>query len=416
MNKQINRIIAIIAILIVISFLLPPVSIGASTKWKPDAIFLIFLYPFFLLLFNSIKNLPLVKSFFCITGIILAILITSGTIGNIDYLGVESIYIHLSFLGLVNRVMVFSLFLYISYHQIITEGFFLKLVTVVFTISLLWGVGQYLNISWITSISSRFFALTELQQNVFLSQGRIVGTAGHIIAWGGCSMMMFYFFYFIIDNNIVRIPLCSLAGFNVLMSGSRSSIISLVLSFIIILLIKVVFIEKRFIAFLRVIVGVSVLFFLVWFSFQVYFQDEYNFIVKRFDSTEEAATTSGRGMQMTRTFNFMNRDYTNYVFGIGQPALENLGFMEVEPVNLLASSGIIGVFFFYLYLFLLVKRTYGMRKTSEREFLFILGVTFGYLIFSFGFFFFKELYMYLPFWWITGYLVGRMYRKSLAKE
>src|SRR5699024_2437681 len=95
--------------------------------------------------------------------------------------------------------------------------------------------------------------------------------------------------------------------------------------------------------------------------------------------------------------------------GTGDQAIKEYGYLEVDYAYLFVAYGVFSFVLHYTLLYLLLKKAYKLRYLNNRLFLFIWGSTIGYLIFSFGFFFFKELYTGMVFWWVNGAVLGYLW-------
>src|SRR5690606_21860058 len=126
---------------------------------------------------------------------------------------------------------------------------------------------------------------------------------------------------------------------------------------------------------------------------------------------DEALNESGRGAQREFFISFMNNDYWNYFIGIGKPALDGLGYMEMEPLFLLVAYGVIGLVLHYLLIYYSLNKVFSIAGKDGKMFSFILGVTIFYLIFSIGFFFMRESYSGMIYWILIGYFVGNILSK-----
>lgn len=409
MHNISNRPIQVFAILVMFSFLLPAFKIG-SFGMKPDLIFLFPLLFFVLLVDTQVKRFTLFKRVFLIVFLLFINMLLADTFGLINFKNQKGIYFPTEFIQVFSRVFVFYTFFFIGYHEIIKFKVYKKYYNIIFLVALLFGFLQTLDIGTINNIA-RIYALTDVQLKGFESiDQRGFGVAGNIITWGGLSGFIFYYFYYLSDSVKYKLIGCSLAILNITFSVSRSAIISLLVSFILINLLYAVFIKKSIVSFLQTIVILIISISGAFFAFITYFPDRYELILRRFSYMNEALNESGRGAQREFFFQFMDMDYWNYFIGIGKPTLDSLGYMEMEPIFLLVAYGIVGFILHYALIILNVKEIFRFKSKNPKEFGFVIGSTIFYLIFSIGFFFMRESYSGMIYWIIIGYFLGYAYQ------
>lgn len=409
MHKTIDWQIRIFAILVMFSFLFPAIKIGGFGM-KLDLIFLMPLLLSVLLVDTHVKSLDLFKNIFIIGFLLFANMLLADTFGLVNFSSQIGVYFPTEFIQIFSRIFVFYCFYYIGYEQLIKFISFKKYYNIIFLVALLFGFLQSLNIGIITTVS-KYYALTDVQLKGFESiDQRGFGVAGNIITWGGISGFIFFYFYYLSDSLKYKLIGCSLAILNITLSVSRSAIISLIASFILINLLVAIVIKKNVIAFFKIIMVLLVSFSIVFFAFTNFFPDRYELIMRRFSYMNEALNESGRGAQREFFFKFMNVDYWNYFIGIGKPTIDRLGYMEMEPIFLIVAYGIVGFVLHYSLIYINVMEIFKSKSNNENEFGFIIGSTIFYLIFSIGFFFMRESYSGLLYWVLIGYVLGTVYK------
>lgn len=408
---NVTGIIRLFSFLIIISFLLPIIRVG-GVGFKPDLIFLILiicLFPF-LDQRNITERIPILKRLSIVAILLFIVMLLSNTVGLIYYHGESGISFPTEYIQVFSRVSVFYLFVYVAYNQIISYNTFIKFVTFVFFTALVWGGLQFFNIGIVDQISLRY-AISDVQSHGFSSSNfRGFGTAGNILTWGGLSIMLFYFFFFLVKNRLLKVSGSILAVVNVLLTASRSSLIALILSFVLVHFVKAIFIDKSFTSFIKKVILILVLVGGAFYLFMTYMPDRYELLEYRFLSAEEDLTESGRGAQSALFLGLLNADSLNYIFGFGKPVVDSLSYLEIEFLYLLACYGIVGLVLHYLLVFYVVKTAFLFKEDGNNIHLFVIAATLGFLIFSLGFFFLREAHSGLPFWWLTGYVIGYLFR------
>lgn len=410
MVLEINRLIKYLAFIVIFSFLLPAFKIGGFGM-KPDLMFLFPLLFLVLIIDNKVKKIRVIKKLWLIAFFLFLNMLISDTFGLIYFQQKQQVYFPTEFIQVFNRVAVFYCFFYIAYYQIINFNKFKKYCSVIFIMALFFGFLQSLDISVIREVS-KLYALTETQIKGFESVNqRGYGVAGNILTWGGLSGFMFFYFYYLSESKLIRLIGCSLALINISFSVSRAAIISLGLSFILINLIVALFVKKNIGSFLKMSFTILITSIIAIYSFISFFPERYELIMMRFSYMDEALNESGRGAQREFFISFMNNDYWNYFIGIGKPALDGLGYMEMEPLFLLVAYGVIGLVLHYLLIYYSLNKVFSIAGKDGKMFSFILGVTIFYLIFSIGFFFMRESYSGMIYWILIGYFVGNILSK-----
>ncbi len=400
------------SLFIVFSFLLPVIKVG-GVGFKPDLIALVLVTPF-LLLTRKIHRFKITKRFKFIAILLLFTMAVSNNFGA--YRWGPSNYSFLfptEYLQIFSRVGVFFLFIYVGNFQVVTERYFIKFLSVVFLIGLIWGTAQFLGIGFVNKISVDFYALTGKQQVGFeRANVRGFGTAGNIITWGGLCCIIFYFYYFLCDySRVLKVSGCLLSIANIAFSASRASMIALLLSFLLVFLLKII-LERNFVKTLRtitsVVIGITVLYLI---AIQI-IPDRISYIESRFTYAERDMTEEGRGRQIAFFFHLFSQDSNNFLFGIGKPVLNDIDYLEVEPAFLFIAYGVVGVLLHYLLVYYYYRTVWETKEISKSRFLFLFSIMTAMLIFSLGFFFFREPYSGMLFWSLAGYFLGCSMREQ----
>lgn len=409
----INIFLKIAAILIMAAVLLPAVRFGVSFKFD-----LPILLGASLLLIEDRKigRLPIVIQMKIVGLLIFISMLVSNNLGNLLLDELNRLFVFpTEFMQIFSRVMVFFLFLYIGYKHIIRPDQFDFIVSSVFLLALFWGILQVMNIDIVKSISSQFYALTDLQRNVLESaRMRVFGTAGNAITWGGLSALMFFYFYFLHNKkNTIKVVGMILALTNILFSSSRAALFAFVIVLIIMQFVIPFFQQKgpKLLITLtkRVLITITLSVITIGTAIAL-FPERIGMILLRVENTQDDLTESGRGAQLNFFTDLFHNNGEFYMLGIGKPTLDKLSFMEIEPFFLLFAYGVLGLLLHYSLIVILLGTATKMRKFQLKYYYFIISASLFYLIFSFGFFFFREIISGLPFWWLCGYLIGIMYR------
>lgn len=410
----INSILKVLGLLIIISVLLPSTRIVFS--FKPD-LPLLLIASLLLIRERKVARLPIIVHLKVLGAMLFACMLFSDNVGNFS-LGVlgKLFIIPTEYMQVLSRILVFYLFAYLGYYSIISPRLFNKVVSIVFIIALSWAMLQITDFSFVKAISIKFYALTSLQVNVLESaKTRVFGTAGNAITWGGLSALIFYFFFFLRKNGnkAIRIVGIVMSLASVIYSSSRAALFALVLSFILIQLIIPFYKKKGPVLLLTLarnliltIIGSATLLG----AALMFMPERVLMIATRIENTEEDLTEEGRGGQLAYFIDLFSGHNEYYLFGIGKQSLDSLSFMEMEPFFLLFAYGVVGVILHYAMLVILLKNASRLRWFHYDGYFFIIALTLFYVIFSFGFFFFREVISGLPFWWLCGYLIGTMFK------
>lgn len=409
----INPILKIIGLLVIISVLLPSTRIVFS--FKPD-LPLVLSAAVLLMLEKKVARFPVIVHLQVLAALIFCSMMLSDNIGNLSLGVLDRLFVvPTEFMQVLSRVLVFYLFAYIGYFNVISQKLFYKTVAGVFICALIWGMLQVTDIGIVRAISLKY-ALSDLQMNVLQSsRTRIFGTAGNAITWGGLSVLMFYFFFFLGRrlHPIARYLAIIFSLVNVIFCSSRSALFALAISFIIMQFI-IPFYKKTgrrlMLALGRNLLLTIVCIGVILAAAFAFVPERVAMVVARIDNTEEDLTEEGRGGQLNYFLDLFNDNQLNYIFGIGKPTVDKLSFMEMEPFFLLFAYGIVGLILHYFMLLILLRNAGKLKRFDLEAYFFIISTALFYVVFSFGFFFFREVISGLPFWWLSGYLIGVLYR------
>lgn len=389
---------------------MPIFKVGQTTGFKLDFFLLPVIFLIIGVLLKKIVKIEIYRQYFVLMTLVAISSIISNYIGGSYYLDQGEFRLPIKSFYVAFRVAVFIFFSYLVFKNYIEYRKILSVISGVFIISLMLGVFQFFDLFNARSIALDYYLERGgVQEYNFISFNRIIGVAPAIITWGGLSVLLFHFFLHLERRFILKAIGLSLAVVNVLASASRAAIAALVGSFLLILIVRLVFIDKKVSSFIK-LSGIGIFFIAgAYLIVSTYLPDQLEFILKRFENAEEALTTSGRGEQLAYFSAIFNHDFFGKLFGVGESIVVQYGYLEIDFAYILYSTGIIGFFLHYSIIFLLLKEAYKYRESDGNLFLFVWGSTIGYLIFSFGFFFFYELYMGFAYWWLNGIAIGYLW-------
>lgn len=404
-----KKIFRILAICVVIMFLLPIYKIGKTTSFKLDWFFIKVIAFILLLYFNKLINVKLYRQYFLILILISISYVISNYLGGSMYAW-NSNYGLPIYIGIIDRVSVFVFFSYIVYKNIYSFKSLKKIISIVFLLALFFGIAQFFDLYNSKEIALKYYLDAESVQGYnFLKFNRILGVAPAIITWGGLCVLICHYFLFVEENKLLKYTGVVFAILNVLIAGSRAAIAALILSLILIYIIKAVIIDKKLGTLLKVLSSLSIAFLGAFFLFKTYMPLQLEFLLKRFDNAENALTTQGRGAQIAYFKGLLSKKPIGILTGTGGQAIKEYGYLEIDYAYLFVAYGFFSFVLHYTLVFLLLKEAYKLRNLNNRLFLFIWASTIGYLVFSIGFFFFKELYMGMVFWWVNGAVLGYLW-------
>lgn len=416
-KENLKFLIGSIAVLFITLFVFPIFKLGQTSSFKLDFFLLPIIFLIVFIFHVDIFKVKLYQRYFLLMTLIAISSIISNYIGGSYYLESNEYRLPTKSLFVSYRLLVFIFFSYFVFRGYLIFTHILHFISLIFLFSLLFGVLQFFDLLTARNIALNYFLEKGgVQEYNFLRFNRIIGVAPSIITWGGLSVMIFHFFLHLENRLLFQISGLVLAVFNVLASGSRAAISSLIISFILILLIKQFVIEKKLKSFVKLFSLGVVLLLGSYLLLITYLPEQFEFLLKRFDNAEAALTTSGRGEQLQYFSALFNVDFFGKLFGVGDSVVVQYGHLEIDYAYVLYSTGIIGFVLHYLIIGLLLREAYKFRHNNSNVFLFVWGSTISYLIFSIGFFFFYELYMGLAFWWLNGISIGYLWISKLRKK
>lgn len=405
----VRRIIKIIALCVIFTFLLPIFKVGNTTSVKLDWFFVKLAAMMLFVFLDKLVSFKLYRQYFLILILISVSFIISNYVGGYLYTANSNFGLPIYF-GIIDRVSIFVFFSYFTYKKYWSFKNLNAFASLVFLLSLLFGLSQFFDLFGLRDLALKYYLdASSVQGYNFLTFNRILGVAPAIITWGGICVLLSNYFLFVIENKIIKFSGVILAVMNVLMSGSRAAIASLVVSLVLIYLIKAVFIDNKLRSVLKVLFSLCITFLTAFLLFKTYMPFQFEFLMKRFDKAESAMTTEGRGSQLAYFKELFTNEPLGIITGTGGQAIKEYGYLEIDYAYIFVAYGFLSFVLHYSLLFLLLKQAYKFRHAKPALFLFVWGSTIGYLIFSFGFFFFKELYMGMAYWWINGMVVGHLW-------
>src|SRR5690606_19611592 len=336
--------------------------------------------------------------------------IISEIYGSVLYLNTFITVLPISSLLILEKIVSFTILFYAAQKGWINYKRFNLLLYFTFLAALLFGFFQFFNFFSAAEISLQYY-LQEggVQMDNFLMLGRINGVSPAIITWSGCCVLMFLYFWRITENKLLALIGIVFCVLNIAMAASRSGIVALIGSIFIIQLLKSTIIDRSFLSVVKVLL-VTIAIGLAIFSLMAYYlPDQIEFLYKRFDSAEDAMTTTGRGEQIQYFSNLLISNPINLIVGVGIGVINDYGYLEIDPAYIMTAFGLIGIILHYSLVVLILNRSYHFKRINSNIFLFVWGSTVAYMIFSIGFYFFYELYMGNIYWWLNGMLMGFLY-------
>lgn len=404
MNRHyLYQIIRPLAILVLVSFLLPVIRIGGFGM-KLD---LLFIFPLLLMVLisdNRIKQRPFFSKVFVITLLVFISMLISDTLGSIDYGGNSGLYFPTEYVNFVTKICAMYIFYYIGSYNILSSRTFLNVTTFVFLISTLFGFAQIVGLPFITGLSE-IYASTENQvDKISREGGRIFSTTGNVLTWAGWSGFIMVYSIVVYRNVFVKWTMLILSAINLLFASSRGSLIAVVAALVFYFVFNAYRSGQLHRLFKYFVVSILLLVVLSWISLY-FFEERVLFFVERFYTLDDAIFESGRNTQLQNVALLFNKDIWNYFLGIGKPVVDSVGLMEVEFVFILFSYGLIGLWLHYRFVYLTFAEANRQKPTIYSQMV-IVGIVF-YLVYSFGYFFLREIYSGLLFWSIVGYFLAK---------
>ncbi|SPD74600.1 conserved membrane hypothetical protein [uncultured Desulfobacterium sp.] len=407
--------------------LVPHLEIGGISIGLDDASAIVLIIAFVGYFLLKPKNLFLRRDGLLITGLWVCLIFTGvifSVIGGLFY--IDEFRLPSEMWQYVKRMLFFCCTCYVSYRSLISSRNFCRCLNYVLMVAFFIGILQVFPGSIGNHLAS-LYARTEGQlacaENPF-AYLRNYGVAGFSTAWGGFAVFgvavslggllagreaqvkrRFYSFKLWL--------LLVLALINILFSGSRAAIAALLAVYILAVLLGVIYMRRK-LRFLLYYVGGFVLV-SGWFTYA--FWNKLLFLVFRFGALIDQS--GGNRVEQVKAGLSLLRNSKDWLFGVGnatQRALATSFGTEVEPAYLLVNYGILGVVLRYgllLVIFIYAWRQIKSAAQNDRDLAIatILSLA-GYFVFSFGYFFFQELYVGMLPWLIFGWVVGSFYRDS----
>src|SRR5690606_17313730 len=136
----------LLAILIIVSFLLPIFKIGSTTSIKPDWIFVKVALVILFFIFHRIRKVTLYRKFL----ILLFFIILSSLISNYNsgyyYLLGSNFILPTSIVMILDRIVVFIFFSYLIYQQWISWSKMKSIIIIVSLVALFFGLFQFFDL------------------------------------------------------------------------------------------------------------------------------------------------------------------------------------------------------------------------------------------------------------------------------
>lgn len=408
-TTHLNFAIRILVFLIILSFLFPAIKLfGFGMKLD-----LLFLYPLFCFIFlidTEVKKNKIIIEVSLIAFLIFLSMLLSNTLGEYHFFSKLSVEFPTEFLQILNRVLIFYCFFAVGFYDIIGIKKFQLFTSIIFIISLSFGFLQALAFPPVILISN-LFALSDNQIKGFESlNSRIFGTSGNILTWAGLSGFFFLYYFFLLkDYKWLRLIGMALALINILYSTSRGAMIALLATVIFNFFLKSFF-EKKVSQFFLRLIQILIIGYLSVSILYSMFPERIDVFMGRMTNLESEVSDTGRASQLEMVKRFFDQDIWNYLLGIGKVKLDSIGLMEVEFFFIMFAYGFLGVTLTYLLLFKVMLKSKLLRAYNIDVYFFIICSFVFYLIFSFGYFFVKEIYSGLLFWYIIAYYFGNTYK------
>lgn len=403
-RKDLYTPIKFLAFLSLFSFLLPIFKIGGFGM-KLDLLLLFPLVVLILFIDDDVKKQPLFIKVFLLAFLVFLSMLISNTFGMKYYGNSRRLSFPTEYSSFISKILILYIFYFIGRNNIIVYEVFLKATTVVFFASLVFGLFQYLGLPFSERLTN-LYATTE-NQVLKISTGsiRVFSVTGNVLTWAGWAGFIFIFSVLVYKNQKLKWLMLILSSLNLLFSSSRGALIAVVVTIILFVIYKsyrrknLLFLLKYF--FLSSLV-VVVLGFIAFY----FFENRVSFFIDRFYFLNEAVFESGRNVQLQRVGYVFNMDNLHYLFGIGKPVIDSIGLMEVEPLFLLFAYGVMGVILHYSFILIVLKKSFKAVSSVFSDVL-IFGILY-FLIYSFGYFFLREIYSGILFWSIIGYFLSQL--------
>lgn len=226
----VKRVIIIIALCVICMFLLPIYKVGSTTSVKLDWFFVKLATIVLFFFFDKLVSFKLYRQYFLILILISICYVISNYVGGYLYSDNSNFGLPIYF-GIIDRVSIFVFFSFIIYKSYWSFKTLSAIVSIVFLLGLLFGLSQFFDLFGLRNVALKYYLDAESVQGYnFLRFNRILGVAPAIITWGGVCVLICNYFLFVVKNKLVKFFGVILAIMNVLMSGSRAAIASLIAS------------------------------------------------------------------------------------------------------------------------------------------------------------------------------------------
>ena len=253
---------------------------------------------------------------------------------------------------------------------------------------------------------------------------RVYSITGHSISWGGMTLFIFYASIALIllmsnlkehTNKLKKSYVLFITLFfilcliNIIASGSRGTIIAFVISFLLFLILLSLKIGLKSV-FILPFIFIALL--SIGYIALTLFYEKLSFILFRFEALGETAG-GGRDEQILNGLALLD-DWYEWIMGVSNSVQRIYGQswgIESEPFNILVSYGVLGAVLIYSSLFIIllkIRQLYLKRNLFNGDVIYtsmFCGVL-GYMLFSFGYFYFAELIVGIYSWLVFGMLIG----------
>jgi hypothetical protein len=313
------------------------------------------------------------------------------------------------FIQIFNRLVVFLYFYDLAQRMIIGKKTILGVFNTAFLLMLIIGFIQHFYILPFNTFFAKYYSTTETQ-GLFLLKWwniRVYSVLGQTNKWAGLSAMLFFYFAFVPKSNVIKVVGLLLSLSNIMFTSTRAAILSLAVGIFILPLImakrkELSVILYKYLKYILIFIPFVVIAYFVFFT-------EINNIVLRFINLNQNLSdhSVGRIAQIDTYLKVIDGSFISYIIGLGKVVLDTrIGLLEVEPVYILAAYGIIGVFLHYFLVYLNIYYSNRLKKSEIQFYYFIVTATVSYLVFSLGYFFFREIIAATYYWALVGYFIG----------
>ena len=416
-NRKTNR---ILFTLLIFSVLIPKIKLTSDyTFGLDDFIALGFILPLIIYSLNiKERDIKRIRNYFFL---IILFGFLSHILGN--YIYENTFVIPGEMLQYIKR-FVFFLLSYKLVKSIIYYNDIKKLipiVTIAYSLALFIGLLQLIGIHEFVELYGR----SVKQSASALRQGgdfRMIGVAGMTTSWGVlCVFFQIIFSSLVLlskKNKQLYLLLSITSILFALLAGSRSGLICLIISFL--LLIKIYFLEKydyritnkksnKVLKILKLSLFLPVLMFIVFF----FGGSRINGILLRVDRStpfigSQAIEMNDRYMEITSAIELLNKYPSGYINGLGRLfSKKHTEHIEVEPFYILSVYGIIGIILRFSLLVFIFRRSRIFLKNSRLKipkfFAMVVYIsTPMYFIASLGLTFWHEQVAGTPIWIFIG--------------